>query len=258
MNRYLLALLLAVVPPLAAGASMEQRVQQLERMLRNQSLSDIVLRLQQLQTEVRQLRGELEMQKHAMDALERRQRDLYMDLDGRLGQGGAPAAEQAAPAESAATPVESREPSPAEPATAPGPDVWSAAGDPARERAEYQQAFDLLKRGNYTESIGAFRGFLEKYPAGDYADNALYWLGEASYVNRDFTTALGDFNQLLQRYPTSPKVPGALLKIGYIQYEQHNWSKARKILKRLEREYSGSTEARLAGQRLERMRKEGR
>ena len=262
MNRYLYPLLLlAVVPPLAVGASMEQRVERLERVLSNQSLSDIVLRLQQLQTEVQQLRGELEMQKHAMDALKRRQRDLYMDLDGRMGQGGAPAADYAAPPGPVAAPVETHEPLPAAPAPspypAPGPAVLPAAGDPAREQAEYQNAFDLLKKGNYTDSIGAFRSFLDNYPAGDYADNARYWLGEASYVNRDFTTALEDFNQLLQRHPTSPKVPGALLKIGYIQYEQRNWSKARKILRRLEKEYPGSTEARLAKQRLERMRKQG-
>jgi tol-pal system protein YbgF len=237
----------------------------LERVLSNQSLSDIVLRLQQLQTEVQQLRGELEMQKHAMDAIKRRQRDLYMDLDGRLGQGGAPAADYAAPPEPVAAPVETHEPLPApapayspDPAAPPGWAVSPAAGDPAREQAEYQNAFDLLKKGSYTESIGAFRSFLDNYPAGDYADNALYWLGEASYVKRDFTTALGDFNQLLQQYPASPKVPGALLKIGYIQYEQRNWSKARKILQRLKKEYPSSTEARLARQRLERMRKEGR
>jgi tol-pal system protein YbgF len=265
MNRYLYPLLLlAVVPPLAVGASMEQRVARLERVLSNQSLSDIVLRLQQLQTEVQQLRGELEMQKHAMDALKRRQRNLYMDLDGRLGQGGTPAADYAAPPEPVAAPVETHEPLPApayspDPApAAPGPAVWPAAGDPAREQAEYQNAFDLLKKGSYTESIGAFRSFLDRYPAGDYADNAWYWLGEASYVKRDFTTALGDFNQLLQQYPASPKVPGALLKIGYIQYEQRNWSKARKILQRLEKEYPSSTEARLAAQRLERMRRERR
>ncbi len=258
MNRYLLLLLLGVVPPLATAASMEQRVERLERVLRNQSLPDMVLRLQQLQTEVRQLRGELEIQKHAMDALKQRQRDLYMDLDGRLGQGDAPAADQVRPPRPASAPAETREPLPAAPAPAPGPVESPAAGDPARERAEYQNAFTLLKQGNYTESITAFRSFLHKYPAGDYADNARYWLGEASYVNRDFTTALEDFNQLLQWHPASPKVPGALLKIGYIQYEQRNWSKARKTLQRLEKEYPNSTEARLAGQRLERMRREGR
>ena len=235
---------------------MEQRVEQLERVLRNQSLSDIVLRLQQLQTEVQQLRGELEMQKHAMDALKRRQRDLYMDLDGRLGQDGAPAADQTAPPVPIAAPVETHGPLSAAPARVPV--VSPAAGDLAREQTEYQDAFTLLKNGNYTESIGAFRSFLGKYPTGGYADNARYWLGEASYVNRDFATALGDFNQLLQQYPASPKAPGSLLKIGYIHYEQRNWSMARKTLKRLEKEYPSSTEARLANQRLQRMRREGR
>ena len=41
----------------SATLTVEQRVQRLERILRNQSLSDIILQLQQLQQEVQQLRG---------------------------------------------------------------------------------------------------------------------------------------------------------------------------------------------------------
>lgn len=257
-KRYLLPLLLAVIAPLAAGASLEQRVAKLERVLRNQSLSDIVLRVQRLQTEVQQLRGELEMQKHAMDALKRRQRNLYMDLDSRMGGGDTPVSDQAAPSRPIQAPVGSREPQPYAQVPAPRLAASLPTGTPGREQAEYQNAFNMLKNGSYTESIEAFRTFLRKYPGGDYADNARYWLGEARYVKRDFATALGDFNQLLELHPASPKVPGALLKIGYIHYEQKDWSKARRILRRLEKEYPGSTEARLAGQRLERMRREGR
>ena len=256
MKRLLTVLLLAAVSPLAAAAQ------------QGLGLADVVLRLQQLESEVRQLRGEVEMQKHAIDALKRRQRDLYMDLDSRLGGGGAPATGAGAASGPAAVAVESREqPPPVDSAPAPtaeprppaAPPTASSAtpGDPAREKAEYQEAFGLLRNGRYSDSIVAFRSFLATYPNGDYADNALYWLGEASYVSRDFTTALGDFNQLLQQHPASPKVPGAMLKIGYIHYEQRGWAKARKVLKRLLKEHPGSTEAQLAQQRLSRMRKEG-
>lgn len=249
MKRYLLSLLLSAgISPLASGAPPEQR---------GLSLSDVVLRLQQLQTEVQQLRGELEMQKHAIDALQRRQRDLYIDLDSRLSGAGASAPVSARSPAPPAAPVASHEPPPAAPTVAPAPVPAIAAGDPTHEQEEYQAAFGLLKNGRYSESITAFRAFMEKYPDGTYADNALYWLGEASYVNRDFTAALGDFNQLLQQRPASPKVPGALLKIGYVHYEQGDWSQARNILERLEKEYPGTTEAQLAGQRLSRMRKEG-
>jgi len=251
-----LALLLIFAAGDAAAArnevpSIDQRLTRIENILRNQSLSDILLQLQQLRQEVQQLRGELEVQKHALDAMGKRQRDLYLDLDRRLSQSPAPLqqpvepvppATEAAPAEAVPRQASAEPPPPAVP-----------PGDPAREKAAYLDAFNLLKQGNYAESITAFRDFLGAYPRGEYADNAQYWLGEASYVTRDFATAKADFDQVLELFPNSSKVPGAMLKIGYIHHEQREWDQARDILNRLIEQYPGSTEARLARQRLDRM-----
>jgi TolA-binding protein len=66
--------------------SVEQRLDRLERLSRNQNMADMVYQLQQLKQEVQRLNGELEMQKHAMDAMNRRQRDLYLDIDQRLSR----------------------------------------------------------------------------------------------------------------------------------------------------------------------------
>lgn len=76
----------AAEKPRSGALTMEQRLERLERILRNQSLSDIILQLQQLQQEVQQLRGEVELQNHTMDALNKRQRDLYLDIDQRLSR----------------------------------------------------------------------------------------------------------------------------------------------------------------------------
>ena len=78
------------------------------------------------------------------------------------------------------------------------------------------------------------------------------------YVTRDFGRAEAEFEALLSQYPESTKVPGALLKLGYIRYEQQQWGQARELLQRLGRDYPGSTEARLAAARLDKMRQEGR
>ena len=267
MKKYLIiGLLLTAAAPLHAvkGESLSQRVDQLERILRNQNLSDIVLQLQQMQQEMQQLRGEVEMQKHAIDALKRRQRDLYLDLDGRLSQPGDGVVQPQPPTAARSAAVPAPPPAPVQDRTEPRPAAPTAtqdlvvAGDPAQEQAEYQKALSLLKQGNYPDAIVAFGTFLGRYPDGSYADNAQYWLGEASYVMRDFDAALGDFDQVLQRYPTSTKVPGAMLKMGYIHYEKGHWAKARKVLGELVNQYPNSTESRLAQHRLDRMRKEGR
>lgn len=71
-------------------ASLEQRVQLLER--RINTLSNIVLRLDSLQQEMQQLRGDVEMQNHAMESMRKRQSDLYADVDQRIARisGGVP------------------------------------------------------------------------------------------------------------------------------------------------------------------------
>lgn len=249
--------------------TVEQRLERLERILRNQNLADIVLQLQQLQQEVQQLRGEMELQSHTMDALNKRQRDLYLDIDQRLstlGTGPAPASPE--PAEMLSEPEVEMTDSPADadpgnalsvsqPTETIEPPRTVTPPDPKQEAEAYQFAFNLLKQGRYKESIDSFQDFIVKYPGGNYEDNAQYWLGEASYVNRDFDNALAEFDKVLVNYPTSSKVPGALLKSGYIYYEKRDWNKARELFTRLQQQYPGTTEARLAGKRLQRMEKEG-
>jgi tol-pal system protein YbgF len=234
---------------------MEERLERVERILENQSLSDIVLQVQHLQQEVQQLHGDLEVQQHNLDALGRRQRELYSDLDSRIGHGQGSG--QGEPT-GGGTPVPVQPaPEPAAPAQVAAPTAVPP-GDPAKELPAYQHAFDLLKRGSYAESITAFRDFLAAYPNGTYSDNAQYWLGEASYVTRDFDTAQTEFKRVLEQYPSSAKVPGAMLKLGFIQHEKGQIGKAREILGELIRRFPDSTEARLAQQRMDLLRRDGR
>lgn len=249
----------------APQGSQEQRIELLER--RIGALSDILLRLDRLQGEVQQLRGEIELQAHAMDALKKRQRDLYLDIDQRLGAaagsndgpnaGEAP--QDAAGGAPPAVPPAAVSPAPVASATSGGaPSAPVASGDPAREAASYQAAFDLLMQRRYDEARSAFEKFLASYPGGQYADNAQYWLAEASYVTRDFARAETEFSRVVEAYPASAKVPDALLKLGYVQYEQQQWQAARGTLTRLVNDYPISTAARLAEKRLEKMAAEGR
>ena len=246
------------------GQTLEQRLQRIERMLQNQSLADLVLQLQQLQREVQQLRGDVELQKHTMDAMSRRQRDLYLDIDQRLSR-FQPGAAMTPPPVADRPPMVEQTPPPAQPTSVqPTPMATAPAAaaitppDPKKEEMVYQEAFNLLKQGRYPESITAFTAFLRDYPGGSYEDNAQYWLAEASYVNRDFDTALVEFAKVREKYARSPKVPGAMLKMGYIYYEKQNWTEAKSILRELQLNYPSTTEARLAEKRIQRLAKEGR
>jgi tol-pal system protein YbgF len=234
----------------ASEARLETRVERLERLLSGRGLMEVLAKLEQLQREVQELRGELEVQNHAMDGIRKRQRDLYLDLDRRLGgmQQGEDAA-VAAPAPAAEPP---RSEAPTTPAATP-----DRRYDPARAQADYQRARGLLNEARYAQSIKAFRGFLDEYPDNALAANAQYWLGEAYYVTREFDRALVEFGKVRTVDPESPKLADALLKIGYIHYEKQEWQSARDTLSGLTRSHPNSTAARLALQRLDRMKREG-
>lgn len=203
------------------------------------TLLDLLSQLEQLQTEVRQLRNTVEVQGHELEQIKGRQRALYDDLDKRLreaerrGSAAAPGAAVPAPAAPSA------------------PRVISAA-----QQQEYDAAFDLMKQGLYDRAVKAFRAFLTRHPDSGLADNAQYWIAEGNYVLRNFKLALEEFTKVLNT-PQNPKAPDALLKVGYVHYELGAFDKARKSLAEVQERYPGTSVAKLAAVRLDKMKKEG-
>lgn len=181
--------------------------------------------------ELRSLRGDVEKLRFDLDSVEKRNRDLYQDLDRRIGKEGN------APASSA-------------PGAAAAPS--SAVENPAapEEEAAYLQAFDQLKAGRYDEAIRGFRGMIQKWPDGRYADNAWYWMGKAHYLKQDYPQAIQSFQTVVERYPKSPKAPDALFDLAVSQGENRQKDQARATLQRVVRDYPTSNAANLARQRL--------
>jgi tol-pal system protein YbgF len=280
--------------PAMRPTTVEGRLARVERLLDSGALVEMATRLEQLQSELQKLRGDVELHGRDLEVIKQRQRDLYLDIDRRLRRAevgnAAPQVAPSAPPPAAVTPppagavattpssatpttpaspppagASATVPPPASPAVQATPALPPAAPVPAappvdraQQQLAYQAAFDLLKEGRYPESITAFEQFLASYPAGAYSDNAQYWLGEARYVTRDFTAASRDFQLVIKQFPGSPKVPDAMLKLGYAQYELKDYATSRATLTELRQKYPSSTAARLAASRLERMAQEGR
>ena len=259
----------AVAPAQRPPRSLEERVARLERVVESQALVEILMRLDQLQRDIQELRGASEEQGHALEGIKQRQRELYLDVDRRLRelevklQEARPAAPTQPPVQApggAAAPAGAPSAMAAAAPAAAGGEVAPASVnvDPLQEQAAYQQAFNVLKDGRYEEAIAAFQQFLVRYPKGQFSDNAQYWLAEANYVMRRFPTAIEEFNKVLVNFPDSQKIPDAMLKIGYCYYELKKWDQARKILQQLTQRYPDTTAAQLAKNRLHRMKLEGR
>ena len=231
---------------------LDARITRIERIVANQV--EAAQHLDEVQSNVRQLRGRLEELEHSNEALAKQQRDLYADLDKRLAAAGGAAAGAAA-AGGAAAGGASGETAAAGGAATPGAAAGAAAGNAPSsvEQAVYSQAFDALKAGSYSVAITGFKDFLGTYPASALAENAQYWLGEAYYVNHDYEAAAIAFRTVLKKWPDSRKAPDALLKLGYTQYAQKQNAAARATLAEVMRKYPGSDSAKLAADRLRRV-----
>ena len=259
---------IAAMPGTATAGSTSDRLDSLERKLESRGLLDMLNRIEQLQRDVQQLRGDLEVQAHTLQDIQRRQREQYLDIDRRLqqvetGQPGAVPVDGMTPAVTPVIPAPvTRRPPAVQPVMPPPvtpPAVQApAAASGADEQAQYDTALAILREGRYAEATQAFNRFLAANPGSSYADNANYWLGETYYVTRDFDQALQTFSGLVSNFPQSPKVSDSQLKMGYIYYEKQDWATARKILETVVSNNPGTTTARLANDRLQRMKKEGR
>lgn len=214
---------------------LDRRLQQLERVLSNQSLLELAQQVQTMQAETRALRGELEELQHGTENARSQQRNLYADLDNRIKA-----------MEAGAAPI------PLEGAT--GGSLPVPAGS---DRANYQAAFDLLKNGEYDKAKKSFQQFLVAFPDSAVADNGQYWLGETYYVTREFPEALKAFRRVVENWPESRKLADSWLKIGYCHYELKSWGPARDALNRVVRDHKDTGAATEAAKRLARMKAEG-
>jgi tol-pal system protein YbgF len=251
------AALVAAAPASAQRASLAERVAALEQQAaNNQGNVDLLNQVQQLRTQVQQLQSQLEDLQQQNEQLKQNARNQYLDLDGRLsrlegGAGTAPAAGATTTAPAAAA-TRSAAPNASVPVER-APTVKGDKGltaQAADERSAYNAAFDVLKSGDYVQSAQLFQQFLTTYPAGTYAPNALYWLGESYYVTQNYELALQQFQALLDRYPTHDKAPGALLKVGLSQYGLKQMDAAEATLAQVTQRYPGTDAARTADDRL--------
>ena len=252
--------------------ALDARMQRIERVVDNQALLSMAKRIEALQREIQELRGENERLTHELNTLKDRQREQYLDIDRRLqSSAGVPGVTSEPVSNQVARETvldnssitESRDTagsfsttsSSSQIATTSGTTVSTTASSDAAK--DYKEAFTLLKQGKYDDSIIAFEAFLLNHSDSKYASNAQYWLAEANYVSKRYPKALTEFSKVVNKYPASSKVADAKLKLGFTHYELGQYEKARIELTKLRAQFPNSSVASLAQQRLERMSREG-
>ncbi len=174
--------------------------------------------LQSLRDELRDLRGMLEEQGHALQQLKQRQVDDYIDLDRRLS-GLATGAASVPVVAGGSIPL--------------APVLPSVPASDSGDKAVYQQAYRLLKAGQVPDALAAFKAYLGKYPVGSYVANAQYWMGEIYTLNNQLPEAGAAFRVVVEQFPAHRKMLDASFKLGKVYHLQGENEKAKVLLSRV-------------------------
>jgi tol-pal system protein YbgF len=219
---------------------LDERVSQIERQLKSGALVDLANNVEALKSDVARIRGQIEVLTYELEQSQKRQRDLYVDLDARMRK------LEAAPGASAdATPADAG-------AGAAGAGATAAAPVPstAAEQRAYDAALDQFKRGDFQGAITGFTAFVKTSPKSPLAPSAQYWIGNAHFARKDYKAAIASQRQLLLAWPDSPKIPDALLNVASAQSELGDNAAARRTLEELIGKFPQSDAAAKAKQRL--------
>ena len=243
--------------------ALDARIGELEAQARNRSIIDLFNQVETLKTEFAKLRGQIELLQNEMENTQKRQRDLYVDLDGRLRKMEAQQAEQAARAASVAAAAAATPP----PAASMPPGVVGQTGaagtmppgavvappvamDPVAEQRAYDQGLEHFRAGRFAEAVTTFQLFTRNFPRSTLTPSAQYWIGNSLYATRDFRGAITTQRQLIAQYPDSAKASDALLNIASAQSELGDLQAARATLQEVASKYPATEAGAKAKQRL--------
>jgi tol-pal system protein YbgF len=216
---------------------MEERVGQIENTARTQGVG-VLSQLDALKSDLATLRGQIEVHTHDIETTQKRQRDLYVDLDSRLRK------LESVGAVAANTPGQTDSGKPASSDSAP---VSTVTAD---ESSAYDTALGLFKSGNYQGAIDSLQSFVGEHPNSQLAPSAYYWIGNSYFNLREYKNAIANQQKLVSQYPSSSKVPDALLNIASSQQGLGNVAAAKKTLGSIVAKYPLSNAAELAKKRL--------
>ena len=206
----------------------DERLSRLDAAVQDRrAIIDLATQLDALRQDIARLRGQNETLINQTENLERRQRDLYVDLDARLRK-----LEQ--------VPVQLQE------------KLSAPEREAAKEKESYEAALNQFRQNNFGAAIAAFQGFMSNYPSSTLLPSAQYWIGNAHYALRDYKSAIAAQQKVIATWPDNSKASDAMLNIASSQAEMNDARGARETLQQLVKKYPTSPAAEQAKQRLQR------
>jgi len=222
----------------------------------------LFVQLQDLQAEVRELRGLLEQQSYIIEQLSQKRMDDYLDLDRRIGE----LSQSAISGSSVKSASVKNKPSssntsatknystaavksavPAKPISV-SATVKAAAVPPVASSADvakkaYRAAYQKVKDRQFDKARVSLAAFIQTHPKSHYVPNAYFWLGELYYLESDLPKSKQSFNVLIKQYPKHRKIADAKFKLGKVYHQLGDNASARSMLESVLNDHPGSTAA---------------
>lgn len=186
----------------------------------------LIQKNQQLETELRTLRGKIEELENANDKLNHELNNRYTDLDQRLEllQQKLDANENQDTPQDATpdntednqqdTPPSLITPIAPEPLN-PAPVITQNNYDNELDRAAYTIALEAYKQGGAQKAIDPMRNFIKNHPNSIYISNAYFWMGEFYLALEpvNYKRAQANYAEVVNRFPHSAKAATAVYRL---------------------------------------------
>src|SRR5207247_10392429 len=156
----------------------DARLEQLESSRQNRVVDRAQL-IEARKQDVAKLRGHIEVLANQTETLERRQKDLYVDLDNRLRK-----------LEQTQSQLQDK--------------LSQGERSAAAEKQSYELALNQFKLGNYQLSITSFQNFMTNFARSELLPSAQYSISQAYYAIRDYKSAIAA-QKVVKLWPENSK-----------------------------------------------------
>ena len=214
-------------------AALEKRIAAIEAIVQGGGLADMQNQIETLKQEVANLKGDLEVAQHNLDATQTRQKDLYTDTDTRLrrieGSAAGPSnsASSAAPANTPTQPMAEE-----------------------KDAKAFADANALSQSAKHKEAFAAFDAFLKEYPNSKLVADALYGMGYSQFALKNYKSSIATQQKVIDLHSDSPKVPDAMFNMANGQIQLGQVGSAKKTLRDLVAKYPDAAVTPSAQKRL--------
>lgn len=183
-------------------------------------------KINELQSDVDTLRGQLEETKHQLNQTIERQKMILQQMTNGIGFSANPSA-----ANDSSDSTSSIDAAP----SSSNLSRWSASGN---DKTDYNFIMQYINDDKQSDDvIVAFQNYLKAYPKTNYRANVNYWLGQLCYKKGKKDDASFYYATVVKDFPSSPKAADSLYKVGLILLDKGDKKNAKTVFQQVVNKY---------------------